>query len=276
MNWSQAFNVETDLPMKALHSGSLPDVADMHCDLWPPAEGFGVEEQDDGGFKLTADGRVHLGTDHHHTLQQPIRRHTLTSLSWHPDITLTSLSSHRLCDLWPYAIVSGQSFPGPAWQPVRPSAPCRPSGSSGCCPPSDAGSGPHQLDRPPASRLPDTLRWNTHRQRYYCNTLSAENSSAQTKLAVSFRGTADVLRPEANWTAATDLQISGPPHSSVTFRRHKMSLDRRQTDSVFYQILYQLLYEMYEVLNPLCREKRWDFKNKTARKCAARTGDVKD
>lgn len=65
--------------MKALHCGRLPDVAHVHGDLGAPAEGLGVEEQDDGGFKLTADGRVHLGTDHHHTLQRPIRRHTLTS-----------------------------------------------------------------------------------------------------------------------------------------------------------------------------------------------------
>lgn len=72
-------NLHTDLPVKALHCGRLPDVAHVHGDLGAPAEGLGVEEQDDGGFKLTADGRVHLGTDHHHTLQRPIRRHTLTS-----------------------------------------------------------------------------------------------------------------------------------------------------------------------------------------------------
>lgn len=62
------------LPVKALHRGRLSDVAHVHGDLGAPAEGLGVEKQDNGGFKLTADGRVHLGTDHHHTLRQPIRR----------------------------------------------------------------------------------------------------------------------------------------------------------------------------------------------------------
>lgn len=56
------------LSVEALHGGCLPDIANMYSDLRPPTEGLGVEEQDDGSFKLTADGGVHLGTDHHHAL----------------------------------------------------------------------------------------------------------------------------------------------------------------------------------------------------------------
>lgn len=69
----------THLPVKALHRGRLPDVAHVHGHLRAPAEGLGVKEQDDGSLKLAADGRVHLGADHHHTLKQPIRRRTQTS-----------------------------------------------------------------------------------------------------------------------------------------------------------------------------------------------------
>lgn len=75
------YDLQTDLPMKALHCGRLPDVAHVHGDLRPPAKRLSVEEQDDGGFKLTADGRVHLGTDHHHALQQPITRQCQSTLS---------------------------------------------------------------------------------------------------------------------------------------------------------------------------------------------------
>ena len=58
----------TNLPLQALHGGCLSHVAHMHCDLGAPAEGFGVKEQDDGGFELAADGRVHLRADQHHPL----------------------------------------------------------------------------------------------------------------------------------------------------------------------------------------------------------------
>lgn len=62
------YYVISNLSMKALHSGSLPDITNVYGDLWPPTESLGMEEQDNGSFKLTADGWVHLGTDHHHAL----------------------------------------------------------------------------------------------------------------------------------------------------------------------------------------------------------------
>lgn len=62
----------TDLALQTLHRGRLSDVAHVHRDLGAPAEGFGVKQQDDGGFKLAADGRVHLGADQHHPLEQPM------------------------------------------------------------------------------------------------------------------------------------------------------------------------------------------------------------
>lgn len=55
--------------MKALHGGRLPDVADVHGDLRPPPEGLGMEKEDNGRFKLAADGGVHLRTHHHHALK---------------------------------------------------------------------------------------------------------------------------------------------------------------------------------------------------------------
>lgn len=60
----------TDLSVKALHCSRLPDITDMDGDLRPPPESLCVEEQNDGSFELTADGRVHLGADHHHALKR--------------------------------------------------------------------------------------------------------------------------------------------------------------------------------------------------------------
>lgn len=72
--------------METLHGGRLPHVAHVHSDLGAAAEGLGVEEQYDGGFKLAADGRVHPGTDQHHPLQQPIRCQDMaTSLQSPPE-----------------------------------------------------------------------------------------------------------------------------------------------------------------------------------------------
>lgn len=65
--------VVTHLPVETLHNCRLPHVAHVHGDLGAAAEGLSVKEQYDGSFKLTADGRVHPGTDQHHPLQQPIR-----------------------------------------------------------------------------------------------------------------------------------------------------------------------------------------------------------
>lgn len=64
----------THLSVETLYDCCLPHVAYVHGDLEATAEGFCVEEQYDGGFKLAADGRVHPGTDQHHPLQQPIRQ----------------------------------------------------------------------------------------------------------------------------------------------------------------------------------------------------------
>ena len=56
------------LPIQALSSGCLSHVPNVHCDLGAPAERLGVEQENDGRLKQTADGGVHLRADHHHAL----------------------------------------------------------------------------------------------------------------------------------------------------------------------------------------------------------------